>query len=320
MEAIITSQAYGKWILVPSEPMLPFSARSRGSYKAIAPSGELTYENRTMPQVDLHFFHIRMKTSDILRFNLLSSPYTLLFNLLGSCIVEVRSGPSRVFHERSCNLICRENSEFSLRFKEKMTSLFLVICFSKEFIGRVEEEIVIPGNDRIAYLNAKNFIVTKDLLDLLSQILFHDCSLKYKDFIIEEFALAILLCLMGKREKGPFQPLSHDHTDTDSLREMKNQLLEVKNRALSFQCLMKTAGIIQVNRLRRLLKSFYGLSIEEFLTEARMSEAQSLLLKMDRPIKQIAAETGYKNVYYFTRIFSAYTGMPPATFQKLNNE
>ncbi len=47
-----------------------------------------------------------------------------------------------------------------------------------------------------------------------------------------------------------------------------------------------------------------------------MSEAQASLLKMDRPIKQIAAETGYKNIYYFTKIFNAYTGMPPATFQK----
>ncbi len=86
-------------------------------------------------------------------------------------------------------------------------------------MGRVEEEIVIPGNDRIAYLNAKNFIVTKDLLDFLSQILFHDCSLKCKDFIIEESALAILLCLMRKKEKGPFQPLSHDHTDKIGLEK-----------------------------------------------------------------------------------------------------
>ena len=307
-------------MLIPSEPMRQQSTKSWASFRGTAPTGELNYENRETALVDLHFFHIRMESPDLLRLNLISSPGTLLFNFVGSCIVEIRPGHTRVFHERSCNLISRESPEFSLLFSEKMTSLLLLICLSKEFTRSLEEEIVIPRNDRSAFLTAKNYIITQDLLDLLSEILFNDCALECEDFIIEEVVRAILLCIMDKKEKGPFQSLSPDKTDADWFREMKNRLLEVKNSPLSFQRLMKAAGIIQVKRFRRLLKSFYGLSIREFLTEARMSEAQTLLLKMEQPIKQIAAEIGYKNIYYFTKIFKQYTGMPPAAFQKMNNE
>jgi AraC-like DNA-binding protein len=316
LEAIITSHAFGKWTVMPSEPMLSISTKVWESFRAIAPSGELNYENRKVPLEDLHFFHIRMKSPDLLRFNLVSSSSTLLFNLVGSCIVEIRPGQTRAFHERSCNLINRANNEFSLRFREKMTSLLLLICLSKEFALTLEEEIAIPRNESSALLTAKNYIIIPDMLDLLSEILFHDCSPEGEDFIVEEVVRALLLWMIDKKERGPFQPLSTYKADEGWFREMKNRLLEVKNKPQSFQRLMQAAGIIEVKRFRKLLRSFYGLSIQEFLTEARMCEAQTMLLKMDRPIKQIAAETGYKNIYHFTKVFKAYTGMPPAIFRK----
>ncbi len=192
----------------------------------------------------------------------------------------------------------------------------LLICLNMEFIQSQMEQIAILRNERSALLTAKNYIITREMLDLLSEILFHDCSLECEDFIVEEVVRALILWIIDKKERGPFQPLSTYKADEGWFREMKNRLLEVKNKPLSFQRLMKAAGIMEVKRFRKLLRSFYGLSIQEFLTEARMCEAQTMLLKMDRPIKQIAAETGYKNIYHFTKVFKAYTGVPPAIFRK----
>mgnify|MGYP001551276322 FL=1 len=98
---------------------------------------------------------------------------------------------------------------------------------------------------------------------------------------------------------------------------MNRQLLAVKNKPLPFQQLLKTAGITEIKRFRRLLHSFYGLSIQQQLTEARIAEAQTLLRTTCLPIKQISALTGYQNIYYFTKIFKQYTGVPPSRFQKM---
>ncbi|HEY0611972.1 MAG TPA: helix-turn-helix transcriptional regulator, partial [Chitinophaga sp.] len=48
----------------------------------------------------------------------------------------------------------------------------------------------------------------------------------------------------------------------------------------------------------------------------RVERAQSLLVNTDLPLAEIAAETGFENLSYFTRIFKEKAGQTPGEYKK----
>ena len=59
-----------------------------------------------------------------------------------------------------------------------------------------------------------------------------------------------------------------------------------------------------------------GLPPHRYLLASRVSHAREMLAHTDLPIKQIARDLGYTDVFYFTRQFRRVTGVPPALFRK----
>ena len=74
---------------------------------------------------------------------------------------------------------------------------------------------------------------------------------------------------------------------------------------------------ITVSYLNDTVKSVTGFSATYFIQQEVMREAQRLLCYTDNSIKAIAADLGYEDDKYFTRLFSKTTGSSPATFRKL---
>ena len=48
----------------------------------------------------------------------------------------------------------------------------------------------------------------------------------------------------------------------------------------------------------------------------QFERAKDLLLRMTKPIKQVAAASGFRNENSFMRAFRDWAGAPPATFRK----
>lgn len=63
-----------------------------------------------------------------------------------------------------------------------------------------------------------------------------------------------------------------------------------------------------------------GYSPIDYLIKIRVSTAQNLLVRSDAKLRDIAAEVGYSDVYYFSRIFKKYVGMSPSLYQKKMRE
>ena len=63
-------------------------------------------------------------------------------------------------------------------------------------------------------------------------------------------------------------------------------------------------------------RSVLGRTLHQEVQRVRIERAKSLLAETDLPIKQIALQSGFKNVQYLTRVFSAVVGQPPAAFRK----
>lgn len=67
--------------------------------------------------------------------------------------------------------------------------------------------------------------------------------------------------------------------------------------------------------LERQFKACTSYTINHYLTDVRMGEAQRLLIYEDLPMKEIAEKCGFSDVHYFYSVFKKYTGMTPQNFR-----
>lgn len=73
---------------------------------------------------------------------------------------------------------------------------------------------------------------------------------------------------------------------------------------------------VSARHLSRLFADFAGTSPASYIEHARLDKAQRLLLKSDKPLKEIAREVGFEDVSHFNRVFSRGLGTPPGEFRK----
>ena len=76
------------------------------------------------------------------------------------------------------------------------------------------------------------------------------------------------------------------------------------------------AGLLNVSArtLHRQLKE-EGASLQQLKDEVRMERAKDLLYRTKKPVKQVAAEVGFRNEKSFARAFRAWAGMAPGEFR-----
>lgn len=67
--------------------------------------------------------------------------------------------------------------------------------------------------------------------------------------------------------------------------------------------------------LARVFKRKYGCSPMDYIVQTRIKRAQALLAETDAQIREVAESVGYKDLYYFSRIFKRTTGETPAQYK-----
>lgn len=65
-----------------------------------------------------------------------------------------------------------------------------------------------------------------------------------------------------------------------------------------------------------IFNSCMKLSFSDYVNQARIAQAQRLLLRTNRSVTEIAMETGFSTASYFTQIFRRRCGVTPAQFRK----
>lgn len=68
--------------------------------------------------------------------------------------------------------------------------------------------------------------------------------------------------------------------------------------------------------LGKLTKRCLGITVSEMIHGRILNHAKWQLLHTHRPVKEIAAEVGHTDEYYFSRFFKRRTGMSPSEFRK----
>lgn len=75
---------------------------------------------------------------------------------------------------------------------------------------------------------------------------------------------------------------------------------------------------ISMSTLRRIIHKHTGYSLHEYVHRLKVSEAKNLLLNTSESIKTIAYSLGFKDVFYFSRLFKKFVGASPVHFRKSN--
>lgn len=74
---------------------------------------------------------------------------------------------------------------------------------------------------------------------------------------------------------------------------------------------------LSVSRFHRVFKAATGRAPGEYIIERRVRKAQILMATTYLSLTEIAEQTGFPNVYYFSRIFKQYSGLTPAAHRRL---
>lgn len=92
----------------------------------------------------------------------------------------------------------------------------------------------------------------------------------------------------------------------------KNKTSVIKNSDLAKRVKLTVPSMI------RLFKSNLGTSPQKYQMTLRIRHAGSLLVHTDRSLEEIAEACGFWDRNHFTRAFTSFLGVPPATYRKLN--
>lgn len=72
---------------------------------------------------------------------------------------------------------------------------------------------------------------------------------------------------------------------------------------------------MSLTTLRRKFRSAMGVSVHHYAIQTRVRRARKMLQETDTPLKVIAEELGYDNVFFFSRQFRQNTGISPGRYR-----
>lgn len=108
-------------------------------------------------------------------------------------------------------------------------------------------------------------------------------------------------------------------TDIEKIRAARNHLLFNMDNPCTLVELAHRVGLNDF-KLKKGFRQLYNMTIFDFLLNARMERAHSLLLETDMPVQDIALLTGYKNISNFTSAFKRIMGYSPSSLIRGNRK
>lgn len=197
----------------------------------------------------------------------------------------------------------------------------LHLGFSSQFLERLFpvfpylQEWLASDSPRPRLLFKVHSWLSPQVKDVIDKILY--CP--YTDDLLEfyrELKASELLCLAlapGTTEITPAVKLTRHNVAL--IHESRHVLDSVFDQHITIASIAQRTGMNEF-KLRAGFKQVFGISMFDYLVKTRMQAARNLLLETDKPIKEIAALTGYATKQSFLNAFKKYFHDTPGSFRK----
>lgn len=154
----------------------------------------------------------------------------------------------------------------------------------------------------------------QELLDGLYDIAASD--LYIRDMKIYEKLTALLSLLMEESwDPSAHSPSGHTRSKCD-IQAVKDHIDKHYTEKITLDTLAQTFYINKFH-LTRVFKMAYGLSINSYIQQLRITQAKHLLRFSPLPIQTIAQRCGIDDANYFSRMFKKIENVSPGEFRKM---
>jgi AraC-like DNA-binding protein len=139
-----------------------------------------------------------------------------------------------------------------------------------------------------------------------------------------------LYLMKDRRASHPFQepagpvavvdgkfPLSREDAQSDSARKVEQSVAYMAAHLNEPLCIAQLSATVHVSSSHFfvLFKRWTGFSPIDYFIRLRMKEGGRLLATTSMSVKEIAAELGYDDPFYFSRLFKSVQGMAPSEYR-----
>lgn len=197
---------------------------------------------------------------------------------------------------------------------------FHVVC-SSQFLDkllptfRYLEEWLASDSPRPRLLFKTHSWLSAQLKDIIDRILNNSYPEEQQQLYRELKARELLFLTLtpGSREITPAVRLTRRNTLL--IHESKHILDTNFDQHITTGTVAQQVGMNEF-KLKAGFKQVFGISMFDYLMKTRMQAARNLLLETDKPIKEIAALTGYATKQSFLNAFKRYFHDTPGSFRK----
>jgi AraC family transcriptional activator of pyochelin receptor len=226
--------------------------------------------------------------------------------------------------EGQLNMICSPALQVQAHFDDAKEYTTLTIGFDRTYLdvyapyfAALQQFLARADNGEASLLSTANTSMTPEMITLIRDMLFNQYTGELRTLYLRNKISELLLLSFSRMAPGSANATEirlHQY-DIDKIREAREYLLQNMEHPLTVIELSHKVGINDF-KLKKGFKQLYGVTIFDFLLEARMEKARTLLTETDTPIHEIAFATGYKNVSSFTAAFKKRMGFPPSAMKR----
>ncbi|MGN6420576.1 MAG: helix-turn-helix domain-containing protein [Pseudobacter sp.] len=232
-------------------------------------------------------------------------------------------GPLK-FAEGQLNMCCAPSLHVQAGMEEVKEHITLTFRFSRTYLDvyapyftALQQFLEKADNGETSLLSNVNTSLTPEMITIIRDLLYNEYVGEVKELYLRNKVSELLLLAFTRIAPGTAGATEirlHQY-DIDKIREAREYLLANMEHPLTVIELSHKVGINDF-KLKKGFKQLYGVTIFDFLLEARMEKARTLLTETDTPIHEIAFATGYKNVSSFTAAFKKRMGFPPSAMKR----
>lgn len=126
---------------------------------------------------------------------------------------------------------------------------------------------------------------------------------------------------LDERKNGNHDETMYSETDEQNrVTQICKYISRNLNKDNSILSICSKFGISQP-QLSKMFKVWMGKTYNDYLTEVRILEAEHLLMQKEQLlIGEIAEKVGFKDQFYFSKVFKNYTGYTPRDYRKKRKE